>query len=317
MTYRITMPINIPDQMPATDTLRRENIFVMSESRASTQQIRPMKLLLLNLMPNKIETETQLLRLLSNTPLQVDVEFLRIHDKESKSTPQRHMNSFYRDFDDIKDLNFDGLIITGAPLGQIDFDDVSYWSDIKKIFDWSQKHVTSTLFLCWAAHAAFYHLFGIKRYIRDEKISGVFKHYRRKIHDPLLRGVDDEFWVPHSRFAQINIDDITNHPELEILADSPKAGAYVVVNKDRRNLFVLGHPEYNVTTLDDEYQRDLKAGLDPKIPQGYYNNNDPQELPLARWRSHANLLLNNWLNYYVYQVTPYDLSDFEMMTPWE
>lgn len=311
------MPINVPDQMPAVETLRSENIFVMSESRASTQQIRPMKVLLLNLMPNKIETETQLLRLLSNTPLQVDVEFLRIHDKESKNTPKAHMNSFYRDFEDVKDLNFDGLIITGAPLGQIDFDDVSYWNQIREIFDWSQQHITSTLFLCWAAHAAFYHLYGLKRYIRDSKISGVFLHKRRKVHDPLLRGFDDEFWVPHSRYAQMDVEQLSRHSDLEILADSPESGAYIVVSKDRRNLFVLGHPEYNVTTLDDEYQRDVAAGINPEIPHGYYPDDNPKLTPSGRWRSHANLMLNNWLNYYVYQITPYDLSDLNTMTPWE
>lgn len=311
------MPINVPDQLPAVGILRGENIFVMSESRASTQQIRPMKVLLLNLMPNKIETETQLLRLLSNTPLQVDVEFLRIHNKESKNTPQDHMNSFYRDFDDVKNINFDGLIITGAPLGQIDFDDVSYWDQIKQIFDWSQQHVTSTLFLCWAAHAAFFHLYGLERYIRDEKISGVFLHHRRKIHDPLLRGFDDEFWVPHSRFAQMDVEQLNQHQDLEVLADSEEAGAYIVVSKDRRNLFVLGHPEYNVTTLDDEYRRDLAAGINPAIPNGYYPEDNPTRSVQGRWRSHANLMLNNWLNYYVYQITPYDLSDLNTVTSWE
>ncbi|MDP2561266.1 homoserine O-succinyltransferase [Psychrobium sp. 1_MG-2023] len=311
------MPINIPDLIPAKNVLRGENIFVMSESRAISQQIRPMKVLLLNLMPNKIETETQLLRLLANTPLQVDVEFLRIHNKESKNTPQDHMNAFYRDFNDIKETNFDGLIITGAPLGQIDFDDVSYWEQIKAVFDWSQRHVTSTLFLCWAAHAAFYHLYGLERRIRDEKIAGVFLHQRSKSHDPLLRGFDDEFWVPHSRFAQMNVSDIGGHPELEILADSPQAGAYLVVSNDRRNLFVLGHPEYNVTTLNDEYHRDVAAGESPDLPQNYYPEDNPKNSPKGCWRSHANLLLTNWLNYYVYQITPFDLNDPESRTPWE
>lgn len=311
------MPINIPDLLPATDVLRKENIFVMSESRAISQQIRPMKVLLLNLMPNKIETETQLLRLLANTPLQVDVEFLRIHNKESKNTPTDHMNMFYRDFDEIKDTNFDGLIITGAPLGQVDFDDVSYWESVKQVFDWSQRHVTSTLFLCWAAHAAFYHLYGLNRYIRDDKIAGVFLHHRNQIHDPLLRGFDDEFWVPHSRFAQMDVDQIKAHSDLDILADSPDAGAYLVVSKDRRNLFVLGHPEYNVTTLDDEYQRDLTQGLGPDIPQNYYPQDNPNDKPKGCWRSHANLLLTNWLNYYVYQITPFDLNDLNGRTPWE
>ncbi|NRA53143.1 MAG: homoserine O-succinyltransferase [Gammaproteobacteria bacterium] len=311
------MPINLPDRLPAVEILRGENIFVMSESRANTQQIRPMKVLLLNLMPNKIETETQILRLLSNNPLQVDVEFLRIHNKESKNTPQDHMDSFYRNFEQIKNTNFDGLIITGAPLGKIDFDQVNYWQQVKQIFDWSQQHVTSTLFLCWAAHAAFYHLYGLKRFVRKEKIAGVFLHHRRKIHDPLLRGFDDEFWVPHSRFAQMDVEQLAAHPDLEILADSSDAGAYIVVSKDRRNLFVLGHPEYSVTTLNDEYQRDIIAGIKPEVPKGYYPDDNPNNTPLGRWSGHANLMINNWLNYYVYQITPYDLSDLNTMTPWE
>lgn len=303
------MPINIPDQLPAAESLRRENIFVMSESRAMTQHIRPMKLLILNLMPNKIETETQILRLLSNTPLQVDIELLRIHRQESKNTPTEHLNTFYRDFEAIQEHNFDGLIITGAPLGQMDFDDVSYWEKIQLVMNWSQEHVTSTLFLCWAAHAAFYHLYGLKRYVRNEKICGVYLHHRSEEHDPLLRGFDDSFYVPHSRFAQMDIEQIRNHDDLTILASSPEAGAYLVVSKDRRNLFVLGHPEYNVTTLDDEYRRDVKQGLDPELPENYYPQDDPQQTPAGIWRSHANLLITNWLNYYVYQTTSYHLED--------
>ena len=311
------MPINIPDLLPATNILRAENIFVMSESRAISQQIRPMKLLILNLMPNKIETETQLLRLLANTPLQIDVEFLRIHDKASKNTPQDHMNAFYRDFDEVKQRNFDGLIITGAPLGQIDFADVSYWHKVAQIFDWSQQHVTSTMFLCWAAHAAFYHLYGLQRFIRQDKISGVFTHQRNQMHDPLLRGFDDEFLVPHSRYAQMDIGQISDHPALDILAESDVAGAYLVVSKDRRNLLVLGHPEYNVATLDEEYKRDIAAGKSPAIPCDYYPQNDPEKTPKERWRSHANLLITNWLNYYVYQITPFDLDDINSRTSWE
>lgn len=311
------MPINIPDKLPAKNELQKENIFVMGESRALSQQIRPMKLLLLNLMPNKIETETQLLRLLANTPLQVDVEFLRIHSKKSKNTPQDHMNDFYRDFDEIKNRNFDGLIITGAPLGDVDFDDVIYWERLKEIFDWSEQHVTASLFLCWAAHAAFYHLYNLERFIRSQKIAGVFLHQRHKSHDPLLRGFDDEFWVPHSRLAQMNVDEINAHSDLDILADSTDAGAYLVVTKDRRKLFVLGHPEYNTTTLSDEYHRDLNAGLTPLIPNNYFPNDDIDQVPRGCWRSHANLLVTNWLNYYVYQITPFDLNDLEQRTPWE
>lgn len=311
------MPINIPDKLPAKDELQAENIFVMSESRALSQQIRPMKVLLLNLMPNKIETETQILRLLANTPLQVDVEFLRIHSNISKHTPQDHMNDFYRDFEDIKERNFDGLIITGAPLGDVDFDDVIYWEKITAVFDWSTQHVTSTLFLCWAAHAAFYHLYDIKRYIRERKIAGVFLHHRHQSHDPLLRGFDDDFWVPHSRLAQMSVDELRAHPDLDILADSAEAGAYLVVSKDRRRLFVLGHPEYNVTTLGDEFKRDGTAGLNPDVPNNYFPADDPLQAPKGCWRSHANLLVSNWLNYYVYQITPFDLSHLHRRTPWE
>ena len=303
------MPINIPDQLPAVESLREENIFVMTETRALTQNIRPMKLLILNLMPNKIETETQLLRLLSNTPLQIDIELLRIHSKASKNTPQEHLNNFYVEFEAIKQHNFDGLIITGAPLGQLDFDDVSYWQKIREVFDWSQQHVTSTLFLCWAAHAAFYHLYGLKRFIREQKICGVYLHQRSESHDPLLRGFDDSFYVPHSRYAQMDVDILRDHPELEILASSEEAGAYLVISRDRRNLFVLGHPEYNVSTLDDEYRRDLDLGLSPSVPENYYPGDDPARAPAAIWRSHANLLVTNWLNYYVYQATSYDLED--------
>lgn len=309
------MPINIPDKLPAKHELQKENIFVMGETRALNQQIRPMKVLLLNLMPNKIETETQLLRLLANTPLQVDVEFLRIHSKASKNTPQDHMNDFYRDFDEIKDRNFDGLIITGAPLGDVDFNDVIYWDKIKKVFDWSEKHVTASLFLCWAAHAAFYHLYNLERFIRPEKIAGVFLHQRHKSHDPLLRGFDDEFWVPHSRLAQMHLDEINAHPDLDVLADSQDAGAYLVVTKDRRKLFVLGHPEYNTATLGDEFHRDLNSGLSPSVPSNYFPNDDITQSPRGCWRSHANLLITNWLNYYVYQTTPFDLDNLEQRKP--
>ncbi len=311
------MPVKIPDHLPAAEILESENIFVMSETRAANQDIRPMKVLILNLMPNKIETETQLLRLLANTPLQVDVDLLRIHDKESKHTSVDHMNTFYRDFADVSHKNYDGLIITGAPLGQMDFEEVTYWSHIREIIDWSQEHVTSVLFLCWAAHAGLYHLYGLNRKILQQKRSGVFVHRRTSQHFPLLRGFDDEFFAPHSRFAEMNIDELKLHPELNVLAESDEAGAYLVLSRNNRNLFVMGHPEYQKSTLNDEYQRDVGLGLNPNVPQNYYRNNDPEAEAIARWHSHGSLLVSNWLNYYVYQLTPYDLTDMSAVTPWE
>ncbi|MGI2190245.1 homoserine O-succinyltransferase MetA [Shewanella baltica] len=311
------MPVRIPDHLPAAEVLESENIFVMSETRAANQDIRPMKVLILNLMPNKIETETQLLRLLGNTPLQVDVDLLRIHDKESKHTSIDHMNTFYRDFEVVRHKNYDGLIITGAPLGQIDFEDVVYWDHIREIIDWSQEHVTSVLFLCWAAHAGLYHLYGLNRKILQQKRSGVFVHRRTSQHFPLLRGFDDEFFAPHSRFAEMDVEEIRQHPQLQLLAESDEAGAYLVLSRNNRNLFVMGHPEYQKSTLNEEYQRDLSQGLDPNVPQNYYRNDDPKADAIARWHSHGSLLVSNWLNYYVYQLTPYDLSDMTAMTPWE
>lgn len=311
------MPVRIPDHLPAAEVLESENIFVMSETRAANQDIRPMKVLILNLMPNKIETETQLLRLLGNTPLQVDVDLLRIHDKESKHTSIDHMNTFYRDFEAVRHKNYDGLIITGAPLGQIDFEDVVYWEHIREIIDWSQEHVTSVLFLCWAAHAGLYHLYGLNRKILQQKRSGVFVHRRTSQHFPLLRGFDDEFFAPHSRFAEMDVEEIRQHPQLQLLAESDEAGAYLVLSRNNRNLFVMGHPEYQKSTLNDEYRRDLAQGLNPNVPQNYYRNDDPKADAIARWHSHGSLLVSNWLNYYVYQLTPYDLSDMTAMTPWE
>ncbi|WP_095498192.1 homoserine O-acetyltransferase MetA [Paraferrimonas haliotis] len=313
------MPVRIPDHLPAAEILTEENIFVMSETRAANQDIRPMKVLILNLMPNKIETETQLLRMLSNTPLQVNVDLMRIHDKASKHTPMDHMNAFYRDFDEISEQNYDGLIITGAPLGQLDFTEVSYWGKIQQIMDWSQQHCTSVLFLCWAAHAGFYHLYDLKRRIMDEKRSGVFEHERVQQHVPLLRGFDDRFFAPHSRYAEMSLQELQDHPQLTVLASSKEVGAYLVISKDNRNLFVIGHPEYQRDTLAFEYERDLSAGLQPTLPKNYFSNDDPSQAPIGRWHSHANLLISNWLNYYVYQLTPYNLEteSIQGITPWE
>ncbi|MBB1270644.1 homoserine O-succinyltransferase [Shewanella sp. SR44-3] len=311
------MPVRIPDDLPAASILESENIFVMSETRAANQDIRPMRVLILNLMPNKIETETQLLRLLGNTPLQVNVDLLRIHDKTSKHTSLDHMNNFYCDFEAVRQHNYDGLIITGAPLGQIDFEDVSYWDHICEIIDWSQTHVTSVLFLCWAAHAALYHLYGLQRQVLAEKCSGVFNHSRTQAPHPLLRGFDDEFYAPHSRFAQMNLQELKQHDGLDVLAESSDAGAYIVLSKDNRNLFVTGHPEYQKNTLSDEFIRDSNEGLKPKVPCNYFRDDNPEQDIIARWHSHGSLLVSNWLNYYVYQLTPYDLSDMSATTPWE
>ncbi|NMH64530.1 homoserine O-acetyltransferase MetA [Shewanella salipaludis] len=311
------MPVRIPDNLPAAEVLESENIFVMSETRAANQDIRPMRVLILNLMPNKIETETQLLRLLGNTPLQVGVDLLRIHDKASRHTSIDHMNNFYRDFEEVRHNNYDGLIITGAPLGQVEFEDVSYWDHIREIIDWSQRHVTSVLFLCWAAHAGLFHLYGLNRTVLEKKRSGVYNHKRTSEHFPLLRGFDDEFFAPHSRFAEMSLTQLRQHPDLQVLAESDQAGAYLVLSKNNRNLFVMGHPEYHKSTLNDEYHRDLAAGLAPQIPQNYYPGDDAAKPPVARWHSHGSLLISNWLNYYVYQLTPYDLSDMTAITPWE
>ncbi|MFC1519341.1 homoserine O-succinyltransferase, partial [Pseudomonadota bacterium] len=250
-------------------------------------------------------------------PLQVDVDLLRIHDKASKHTSVDHMNAFYRDFEAVKTNNYDGLIITGAPLGQLDFEDVVYWDHIKEIIDWSQEHVTSVLFLCWAAHAGLFHLYGINRSLLEQKRSGVFNHSRTNEPHPLLRGFDDEFFAPHSRYAEVNINDLHQHSDVEVLAESAEAGAYIVLSRNNRNLFVMGHPEYQKPTLNDEYQRDVGLGINPNIPSNYYRDNDPSQEPIARWHSHGSLLVSNWLNYYVYQLTPYDLSDMSARTPWE
>lgn len=311
------MPVRIPDHLPAAGVLRSENIFVMTETRAATQDIRPMKVLILNLMPDKIETETQLLRLLGNTPLQINVELLRIHNKVSVHTPIGHMNSFYRDFVEVKDNNYDGLIITGAPLGHIPYEQVTFWEKFCEILDWSETHVTSTMFLCWAAHAGLYYSYGLQRQILPSKRVGVFCHQRTQEPYPLLRGFDDEIYAPHSRYAEIPLEKITTHAELNVLASSPEAGAYLVLSKDNRKLFITGHPEYHLHTLKNEYLRDIKQGLQPDLPCRYFVNDDPKASPICRWSCHANLLFNNWLNYYVYQLTPYDLANMQAITPWE
>ncbi|TYL41882.1 homoserine O-succinyltransferase [Dickeya sp. ws52] len=301
------MPIRVPDELPAVSFLRNENVFVMTSSRAKTQEIRPLKVLVLNLMPKKIETENQFLRLLSNSPLQIDIQLLRIDSRESKNTPTEHLNNFYCDFEDIEHENFDGLIVTGAPLGLVDFCDVVYWPQIERVVNWAKEHVTSTLFVCWAVQAALNVLYGIPKLTRDVKLSGVYSHHTLQLHALLTRGFDETFLAPHSRYADFPSDVIRQYTDLDILVESEAAGAYLFASKDKRLAFVTGHPEYDVLTLSGEYLRDCDAGLNPVIPVNYFPDDDPQKTPRATWRSHGHLLFANWLNYYVYQITPFDL----------
>lgn len=301
------MPIRVPDELPAVSFLRNENVFVMTSSRAKTQEIRPLKVLVLNLMPKKIETENQFLRLLSNSPLQIDIQLLRVDSRESKNTPTEHLNNFYCDFEDIQDQNFDGLIVTGAPLGLVDFCDVAYWPQIERIIAWAKDHVTSTLFVCWAVQAALNILYGIPKMTREVKLSGIYQHQTREPLALLTRGFDETFLAPHSRYADFPLEVLQQYTDLDILVSSEEAGAYLFASKDKRVAFVTGHPEYDVDTLAGEYQRDVAAGLNPQVPLNYFPHDDATLLPKASWRSHGHLLFANWLNYYVYQITPFDL----------
>lgn len=302
------MPLNIPASMPAVEILRKENIFVMDSDRASHQDIRPLKIVILNLMPLKITTETDLIRLLSNSPLQIEVDFLQLESHTPKNTPIEHMMAFYKKFDVIKESNYDGMIITGAPIEHLSYEEVSYWDEITKIFDWVRTHVTSTMFICWAAQAGLYYYYGIPKYPLKEKIFGVFEHTLYNPQNPIFRGFDDVFYVPHSRYTEVRAEDIKKVPELTLLSESAESGVYMVMGRNGREFFITGHSEYSVRTLDDEYKRDLAKGLPIKIPKNYYLNDNPENEPVVRWRSHANLLFTNWLNYFVYQETPYDLS---------
>jgi len=300
------MPVNIPDLLPAKTLLEAENVFVMGESRAVAQDIRPLRILVLNLMPLKIKTETHLLRVLSNSPLQVEVELLITSSHTPKNTPKEHLFSFYKTFEEIKNQHYDGLIITGAPVELLDFDKVTYWPELCKIMDWSKTNVTSTLHICWGAQAGLYHHFGIPKYELSAKLFGVFEHLVHDPNEPLLRGFDDVFWAPHSRYTQVRKSDIENTDDLILLSDSVKTGPYLVLSNDRKQIFLTGHPEYDKFTLGEEYKRDRGRGLQTKIPENYFRDNDPNKNALVRWRSHAQLLYSNWLNYYVYQSTPYD-----------
>ncbi|MBQ6262851.1 MAG: homoserine O-succinyltransferase [Clostridia bacterium] len=302
------MPIKIPQELPAWDALQKENIFVMDERRAVTQDIRPLRLAVLNLMPTKITTETQIIRLLSNTPLQIELTLLRTSSHKAQNTSEEHMETFYRTFDEVRGDRFDGLIITGAPVENLDFEEVDYWDELCEIMTWSKSSVFSTFHICWAAQAGLYHHYKVPKYPLPEKRSGVFRHVNLMPSHPLMRGFDGEFWAPHSRHTEVRADDIEATGKLEILSSSPEAGVYIVSSKKRRLFYVMGHSEYDTETLGEEYRRDLGRGMDPHVPSHYYPNDDPNEEPVNRWRAHAHLLFSNWLNYFVYQNTPYDLS---------
>ena len=304
------MPIKIPDSLPARATLEGENIFVMTEYRAIHQDVRPLNLLILNLMPTKIVTETQLLRKLSNSPLQVEVELLQTASHISQNTDADHLLSFYTTFDQIKHRKYDGMIITGAPVENLDFTDVDYWPELCEIMEWSKTHVHSTLHICWGAQAGLYYHYGIPKYSLDKKLFGVFPHTTtwQKRQSPLFRGFDDVFYVPHSRYTENKVEDILAQPELELLAVSEEAGVFAVKSENNRRFFITGHPEYDADTLSREYFRDVDKGLDIAVPANYFPDNDPAQTPVVRWRSAAQLFYNNWLNYYVYQTTPYDLD---------
>ena len=305
------MPIKIPNQLPATQTLHEENIFVITETRATTQDIRPLRIVMLNLMPQKITTETQIARLIGNTPLQVELELLQTATHQSKHTSAEHMLSFYKVFDDIKDQNFDGMIITGAPVENLPFEEVEYWDELCRIMEWSKTHVTSTLHICWGAQAALYYHYGVKKYPLPKKLFGVFEHsldYKRSI---LFRGFDDTFLVPHSRHTMNRREDIEAVPGIRILASSKEAGVFVASTDKGRQIFVTGHSEYDADTLKKEYLRDKNQGLDIQLPKNYFPDDDDTKEPIVRWRSCANLLYSNWLNYFVYQSTPYDIDEIK------
>ncbi len=302
------MPIKIPDSLPAREILESENVFVMTESRAHHQDIRALRIIILNLMPVKIVTETQILRHLSNSPLQVDIDFLRVQSHTSKNTSSEHLLTFYKRFDEIKNSKYDGMIITGAPVEQIPFEEVDYWQELVEIMEWSKTNVTNTFHICWGAQAGLYYHYGIQKHQLPEKMFGIFKHkIVGRCTEPLLRGFDEVFNAPHSRHTTIYAEDIKNNPNLELLAESEEAGPYIIVSKDRRQIFVTGHSEYDILTLDGEYLRDKSKGLPIKIPVNYYPDNNIENEPKITWRAHAFLIYSNWLNYYVYQATPYEL----------
>ena len=307
------MPIVIENSLPAYSVLESENIFVMAHTRASTQNIRPLRIAILNLMPTKIVTETQILRRLSNTPIQIEVDLIQTAMHKSTNTPEQHLLKFYQTFDDIRDQHYDGFIITGAPVEKMEFEEVDYWPELVEIMEWTKTHVHSTMHICWGAQAGLYYHYGIQKYMLDKKISGVYKHHimRYRANESLLRGFDDVFRAPHSRYTGIHSEDILHHPELMLLAESYEAGPYLIASKNGRQLFVTGHSEYDKDTLAKEYFRDLHKGLNPDVPENYFDGDNPHNEPHVSWRSHSTLLFTNWLNYYVYQNTPYNLSEIK------
>ncbi len=303
------MPIKIPDTLPAKEILESENIFVMGELRAIHQDIRPLRIAILNLMPTKIATETQLLRLLGNSPIQIEIVLLRTATHQSRNTSEEHLATFYATFDEVREQKFDGLIITGAPVETLDFEQVDYWPELQAILDWSRRNVWATLFVCWGAQAGLYHFYGVPKYPLPAKMFGVFPHRVNIPFVPLFRGFDDVFYAPHSRHTEIRRADLEKIPELDILSESDQSGIYIVASKDGRQVFVTGHSEYDPLTLKAEYDRDVKLGLPIQVPANYYPDDDPSRPPLVRWRGHSNLLFVNWINYYVYQSTPFNLDD--------
>ena len=305
------MPIKVASDLPVRAILERENIFVMDETRALNQDIRPLKIGILNLMPLKEDTELQLLRSLSNTPLQLDITFLTVSSHESKTTAQSHINKFYEPFCQVKKRRFDGLIITGAPVEQMEFEKVDYWDELVEIMDWAETHVTSTFFICWGAQAALYHYYGLKKQLLPQKLFGLYRHRVQNRKEPLIRGFDDEFLAPHSRHTTVDSEAIRSCSSLTVLAESDEAGIFIAMAEKGRKIFVFGHPEYDRLTLQKEYVRDKEKGLDIKTPKDYFKDNDSSSQPLLMWRAHANALYTNWINYYVYQLTPYQWEDEE------
>ena len=301
------MPIRIPNDLPATEILQNENIFVMTETRAVSQNIRPLEIVLLNLMPTKVATETQFTRLLGNTPLQVRLELMHTASHKSKNVAEDHLLNFYKTFDELKDRKFDGMVITGAPVESLPFEDVDYWQELCRIMEWSKTHVHSTLHICWGAQAGLYYHYGVPKYVLDEKLFGVFRHNVEYKHSILLRGFDDTFWAPHSRHTTVHREDLEVLPDFKILASSEEAGVYAAMSKEGRQIFIMGHSEYDADTLKKEYLRDKDQGLPIHIPENYFPGDDDTKDPIVRWRSHANLLFSNWLNYFVYQTTPFDI----------
>lgn len=302
------MPLIIPNELPASDLLQKENIFIMHKGRAVSQDIRPLKILIVNLMPTKIATETQLARVLANSPLQVELTLVCMDSHESKNTSQEHMNSFYKTLDEIKDEKFDGMIITGAPVETLPYEEVDYWKELCELFEYSKKNVYSSVHICWGAQAALYYHFGINKHLTDGKVFGVFEHKVTRTHNPLMRGFDEVFYAPHSRHTEIKKEEVLEHPEIRILAESEGAGVHILATDNGRQIFILGHQEYDKETLATEYFRDVNKGLPIHVPYNYFRNDDPEQEILFRWRAHASLLFSNWLNYYVYQETPFDLN---------